>query len=620
MPIAANDYDLSVKHLSRMKTVRKIELLAPAKHLEAGIEAINHGADAVYIGAPKFSARAAAGNSIEDVRQLAEYAHLFHAKVYVALNTILTDEELPEAQQLIEDIYRAGADALIIQDMGILNLHLPPIALHASTQTDNRTIEKVRFLEEAGFSQVVLARELSIEEIRDIAAHTRVRLEVFIHGALCTSFSGQCYISQSVAGRSANRGECAQYCRLPYTLSDARGRIIAANKHLLSLKDLHQADNLELLLDAGVTSLKIEGRLKDTSYVKNITAYYRKKLNQIFERRPEYRAASSGETIPFFIPNPAKSFNRGFTDYFLKGRNPDIASPETPKSIGEPVGRVKEIQGKYFTLSEKNFICNGDGLCFMTSNGLVGFRVNRVDDAKIFPAEMPRLDKGTTLFRNYDHEFEKTVSKKSAERKIRIEWILEENNFGFSLTAIDEEEYSATVTCEFKKEVSVKEQRDNIREQLSKLGNTPFTMKQVSIRLLDNWFIPSSVLSEMRRKGIEALLQVRKIAIQKPTTTIRPANHPYPETELSYRGNVSNEKAKEFYRQHGVTAVVPAFEIDSPQGVPVMFTKHCLKYQFGYCPKQGNPGTMSEPWHLSTGNHRFELRFDCRNCEMQVIH
>ncbi|MDR2806335.1 MAG: U32 family peptidase [Dysgonamonadaceae bacterium] len=608
-----------------MKTVRKIELLAPAKNLETGIEALRHGADAVYIGAPKFSARAAAGNSIEDIRRLVEEAHIFHAKVYVALNTILTNDELPEAERLIYDIYFAGADALIIQDMGILNLPLPPIAIHASTQTDNRSVEKVRFLEQAGFSQVVLARELSLDEIRDVADHTHVRLEAFIHGALCASFSGQCYISQAVSGRSANRGECAQYCRLPYTLSDGRAKTIATNKHLLSLKDLNQSAHLEALLDAGVTSLKIEGRLKDLSYVKNITAWYRKQLDRIFERRPEYRAASSGETVPFFIPNPEKTFNRGFTDYFLNGRKPGIASPDTPKSLGEPAGRVKDIQDRYFVLAGENHttgqkaIHNGDGLCFLTPKGLIGFRVNRAEGRKIFPTDMPRLDKEVLLFRNYDHEFEKVLSKKSAERKIRIEWALEENNFGFSLTAIDEDDYSATVTAEWKKELSVKEPTANIREQLSKLGNTPFTMTRLSIRLSSQWFIPSSVLSELRRKGVEALLQVRQIGFLRPVAVIRPTNHPYPAIELSYLGNVANESARQFYRQHGVTAIAPAFEMEPPKNVPLMFTKHCLKYMFGHCPKQNPALPCSEPWILSAGNRRFALHFDCRNCQMLVF-
>ncbi|MDR1683077.1 MAG: U32 family peptidase, partial [Candidatus Symbiothrix sp.] len=395
---------------------RKIELLAPAKNAETGIEAINHGADAVYIGAPKFSARAAAGNSIDDIRRLTEYAHLFHAKVYAAFNTILYDNELAEAEKLIWELYRANVDALIIQDMGILNLNLPPIALHASTQTDNRNLEKVQFLEKAGFAQIVLARELSLNEIRTIASQTKANIEVFVHGALCTSFSGQCYISQAISGRSANRGECAQFCRLPYTLSDDKGKILHSNKHLLSLKDLNQSENLEKLLDAGVSALKIEGRLKDTSYVKNITAYYRQKLDAIFERRPEYQAASSGKTTPFFVPNPEKSFNRGFTDYFLFGRKTEIASVDTPKSIGEPIGSVRDVKGNYFTIASSKAIHNGDGLCFFANRQLIGFRINKVENERIYPVEMHGINKATNLYRNYDHEFEKILSKKSAER------------------------------------------------------------------------------------------------------------------------------------------------------------------------------------------------------------
>ena len=597
-----------------MKTVRKIELLAPAKNLETGIEAINHGADAVYIGAPQFSARSAAGNSLDDIRQLVEHAHLFHAKVYVALNTILTDSELEFAERMIWDIYRAGADAIIIQDVGILNLLLPPIAIHASTQMDNRNLEKVRFLEEAGFSQVVLARELTINELKDIAAHTSVALEVFVHGALCTSYSGQCYISQALSGRSANRGVCAQYCRLPYTLQDAGGNVLASQKHLLSLKDLNQSDFLEELLDASISSLKIEGRLKDISYVKNITAYYRKKLDAIFEKRPEYRAASSGASIPYFIPNPQKSFNRGFTNYFLHGRTQNISSPDSPKSIGEPVGNIVDVKGNHFTLAGQKTIHNGDGLCF----GSTGFRVNRVEGNQIFPAEMPRLAPGITLFRNYDHEFEKALSGKSAERKIRIEWLLEENPFGFSLTITDEDGFTATITHIFEKESAKKDQQANIREQLSKLGNTPFQITELTNRLIDNWFIPSSILSEMRRKAVDALLRVRKITIRQPLRAIQPTFHSFPETELTYLGNVLNENARKFYKQHGVKTIHPAFEQDFPENVPLMFTKHCLKYHLGYCSKQNSQKTTHEPWTLLTGSHKLQLKFDCGKCEQEM--
>jgi putative protease len=607
-----------------MKRVRPIELLAPARNPETGIEAINHGADAVYIGASRFSARAAAGNSVEDIGKLIAYAHLFHAKVYVALNTLLKDSELPEAARLIEELYSAGADAIIVQDMGLLNLNLPPVALHASTQTDNRSIEKIKFLEAAGFSQVVLARELSLSEIQTIASQTQVALEVFVHGALCASFSGQCYISRAITGRSANRGECAQCCRLPYTLQDAGGRIWASGKHLLSLKDLNLSEHLEALLDAGVSSFKIEGRLKDMAYVKNVTAYYRKKLDAILARRPEFKASSSGETIPYFIPDLQKSFNRGFTTYFLLGRNKSIASPETPKSIGEIVGTVKDIDARFFTFNESKKIHNGDGLCFFNEKKeLQGFRVNRVEANRIFPAEMPRLNVGLTLYRNQDYVFEKILSKKSAERKIGITFILEETPDGFSLTVLDEDDCLASITRKGIKELSKKDQKANQEQQLSKLGNTPFKLKHFDNRLHDHWFIPSSVLCGLRQQAIEALLSVRAEAFRQrqPAKRIAAGRYPYPETSLAYSGNVYNEKAKEFYYQHGVKTIAPAFEAESPPltGVPLMTMKHCLRYQWGYCPKaKEKPQTWKEPLRLISGKNRLALKFDCVNCEMQI--
>src|ERR1035437_1229160 len=357
-----------------------IELLSPAKNLECGLAAINHGADAVYIGASSFGARAAAGNTLEDIATLVQYAHKYRSKVHVALNTILTDEQLPEAEKLIWEVYNAGADALIVQDMGILQLNLPPIALHASTQTDNRTVEKVKFLQDVGFSRVVLARELSLKQIAEIASQTDVELEAFIHGALCVSYSGQCYMSQANCGRSANRGQCAQYCRLPYHLVDADDNVLVKNKHLLSLKDLDQSDSLEEMLEAGVTSFKIEGRLKDADYVKNITAYYRRKLDAILDGSTRYRRASAGRTTILFEPNPEKSFRRSNTDYFLHGRKPDIAQLETPKSLGEPIGKVTYIGRNFFEMQNGTLLNNGDGLCFINKHGdLTGFRVNRVE-------------------------------------------------------------------------------------------------------------------------------------------------------------------------------------------------------------------------------------------------
>ncbi|MDR1436673.1 MAG: U32 family peptidase [Candidatus Symbiothrix sp.] len=605
-----------------MKQVRKIELLAPAKDWETGVEAIDHGADAVYIGAPRFSARSAAGNSLDDIRNLTEYAHLFHAKVYVALNTILDDSELAEAEKMILGIYRAGADAIIIQDMGILNLNLPPIAFHASTQTDNRTVEKARFLEEAGFAQIVLARELSLSEIREIAGKTKAALEVFVHGALCTSFSGQCYISRALSGRSANRGECAQYCRLPYTLLDAGGNVVASNRHWLSMKDLNQSEHLEELLDAGVSALKIEGRLKDRIYVKNVTAYYRKKLDEIFARRPEYQPSSSGKTVHYFTPDPQKTFNRGFTTYFLHGRNKEIVSPETPKSLGEPAGNVRDLSSRSFTLQGSTAIHNGDGLCFINEKKeLQGFRVNRAEGNRIFPAQMPRLNPGTALYRNQDAEFEKCLSQKSAERKIDIEWILEENNFGFTLSIRDEDLYSASITAEFPKELSKTSRKACLEEPLAKLGNTPFRQSRLVVRMKENYFIPASLLSEMRRKAVKALLRARKIAIPKPLKKIQIGKHPYPENTLDYSGNVFNEKARNFYRQHGVEKIAAAFEALPLPRVPLMTTKYCIRYQLGYCPGTKEKGqTLKEPLTLLVGKKHLTLKFDCLNCQMQIIH
>ncbi len=603
-----------------MKFGRKIELLAPAKNLECGIEAINHGADAIYIGAPQFSARAAAGNSVEDIRALCDYAHQYYAKVYVALNTIIKDSELREVELLIHKLYEVGADALIIQDMGILQMDLPPITLHASTQTDNRCFEKVKFLEDAGFSQVVLARELSLNQIKEIAEQTTVALEVFVHGALCVSYSGQCYISQALSGRSANRGNCAQYCRLPYTLQDSEGKTLASNKHLLSLKDLNQSENLKALLDAGVSSLKIEGRLKDLSYVKNITAYYRQRLDEIFSRRPEYSKASSGSTVPFFVPDPYKSFNRGFTSYFISGKRNEIASVNTPKSIGEPVGTIKNLNNNSIIVSGKQKINNGDGLCFLNEQGdLQGFKANRAEGDKIFPADMPRLKIGLTLFRNYNQDFEKNLSKKSSERKIGLELQFNEVENGFQLTATDEDGCCVTVSESIKKETAQKEQSENIRTQLSKLGNTIFELSGLKINLSGNWFIPSSFLSDLKRKVIEKLMLER--ISQRPAVKIkiRPTSHPYPQTQLTYLGNVSNRYAWNFYKQHGVSEIAPAFELKPQENVPLMFSKYCILYQFGYCKKiKSDNYLFKEPFYLLSERSRLKLEFNCNDCEMTV--
>ena len=602
---------------------RPIELLAPAKNLECGIEAINHGADAVYIGAPRFGARAAAGNSIDDIKALVDYAHIYNVRIYVTVNTILHDEELPETEKMIWELYRAGVDALIIQDMGITRLNLPPIALHASTQMDNRTPEKVKFLSDIGFRQVVLARELSLEEIKKIHdTCPETLLEVFVHGALCVSYSGQCYVSQACFGRSANRGECAQFCRLAFDLVDSNGKTIEQNKHLLSLKDMNQSDNLEALLDAGATSLKIEGRLKDVSYVKNVTAYYRQKLDSIFKYRKEYVRASAGTVKTTFTPQLDKSFNRGFTDYFLRGRNPGIFSFSTPKSLGEEVGTVKEIRGNYFTVAGVKSFSNGDGLCYIDDNGrLQGFRVNRVENNKLFPQEMPRLKPKTRLYRNFDQEFDKLMQKKSAERKIAVDICLTENNFGFTLSINDENENSVSLTLQREKEPARTPQTDNLRNQLGKLGNTPFEARDIRIDLSDNWFIPASELSELRRNAVERLLELRKINYRQEIFRLKESKSKYPVSTLTYLGNVMNSSAAEFYKNHGVLKVMPAFEKEQPKDAVLMFCKHCIRYSMGWCPvhhKVRSP--FREPYYLvSSDGRRFRLEFDCKHCQMKVL-
>lgn len=603
---------------------RKIELLAPARNLECGIEAINHGADAVYIGAPKFGARSAAGNSLADIATLVEYAHLFNVRIYVTVNTILKDSELSETEEMIWQLYNAGVDALIVQDMGITQLNLPPIPLHASTQMDNRTVEKVRFLSNAGFRQVVLARELSLDEIRKIhEACPDVALEVFVHGALCVSYSGQCYVSEACFGRSANRGECAQFCRLPFSMVDEDGKVIVRNKHLLSLKDLNQSSILESLLDAGATSLKIEGRLKDVTYVKNVTAAYRQKLDEIFCRRKEYVRSSSGDTVLDFTPQLEKSFNRGFTHYFLHGRTPDIASFNTPKSLGEEMGTLKEQYKKYVTVSGVKPFHNGDGACFIDEQGcLQGFRINKVEGNKLFPAgAIPRIKPKTPIYRNYDQDFEKLLTRKSAERKIGVDWILSETAFGFALTVSDEDKNSVTLSFPVEtKEKARTSQHDNLCSQLKKMGNTPFRTRSVVIKCSEEWFIPSSLISDWRRLATDRLVALRRINFRRELQVWKPTNHSYPTSSLTYLGNVMNGKAEKFYQEHGVCNIAPAYEKQAPDNATLMFCRHCLRYSMGWCPTyQRVRSPYREPYYLvSNDGKRFRLEFDCKRCQMKV--
>lgn len=601
---------------------RKIELLAPAKNLECGLAAIDHGADAVYIGAPRFGARAAAGNSLEDIAALVEYAHLYNVRIYVTVNTILKEEELEETERMIRQLYRAGVDALIVQDMGLLGLDLPPIPLHASTQMDNRTPDKVRFLADAGFRQVVLARELSLREIGKIhESCPDVPLEVFVHGALCVSYSGQCYVSQACFGRSANRGECAQFCRLPFSLVDANEKVIVKDKHLLSLKDLNQSDELEQLLDAGASSLKIEGRLKDVSYVKNVTAAYRRKLDAVFARRKEYVRASSGTCRFDFQPQLDKSFSRGFTHYFLHGRSKDVFSFDTPKSLGEEMGTMKEARGNYLTVAGLKSFNNGDGVCYIDEQGkLQGFRINRVDGNKLYPQEMPRIKPRTVLYRNFDQEFEKVLARKSSERKIAVSVLLAENNFGFSLTLTDEDNNSVTLTLPREKEPARTPQEENLKTQLAKLGNTPFEAQRIDVDFADNWFLPASVLSDLRRQAVDKLIAARRATYRRELVMLKSTSHTFPQTSLTYLGNVMNSRAASFYTNHGVQQVAPAYEQAPVDKAVLMFCKHCLRYSMGWCPiHQRERSPYKEPYYLvSTDGKRFRLEFDCKNCQMKV--
>ena len=606
-----------------------IELLSPAKNLECGIEAVKHGADAVYIGAGRFGARQAAGNSVDDIAELARFAHFYGAKVYVTVNTILKDSELADAEKLIWQLYEAGADALLVQDMAVLRMKLPPIALHASTQCDVRSAEKVRFLADCGFTRVVLARELSLAEITEIHnACPDVELECFVHGALCVSYSGQCYASQYCFGRSANRGECAQFCRLKFDLLDADDNVVIKGKHLLSLRDMNRMEYLEELIDAGVCSFKIEGRLKDVSYVKNVTAAYNQALESVCKHRTDLYRASVGRSIPSFTPDVNRSFNRGFTDYFLHGRTDDIYSFSTPKSIGEKMGSVKEVGRGWITVAGFKAYHNGDGLCFFNREGeLEGYRVNRVEGGRIFlfleDGDMPQVMPGTEVYRNYDQEFEKILSKESASRKIGADILFEETEQGYKVSITDQDGLTAAVETEWKKEDARTPQQANIRTQLSKLGGTRFEAGNVVICMNGERFVPSSLLADMRRSAALKLEELRLESYVRPNPgKAKETSVIYPSASLTYLGNVMNAQARTFYQDHGVTRIDDAFERRQPQAGTVMFCRHCIKYALGLCIRRSSAqknAQVREPLCLRTSDgRRFGLKFDCAHCLMEV--
>jgi putative protease len=629
----------------------QLELLAPARDADIGIEAINHGADAVYIGGPSFGARSSADNSVADIARLAQHAHRFNSRIFVTLNTILRDDELEPARKLAWQLYDAGVDALIIQDMGLLEIDLPPIQLHASTQTDIRTPEKARFLQDVGLSQIVLARELTLQQIAAIRAATNPELctlEFFVHGALCVAYSGQCYISAAHTGRSANRGECSQACRLPYQVVDSKGRFVAHDKHVLSMKDNNQSENLAALVDAGIRSFKIEGRYKDMGYVKNITAHYRRLLDELLEARQDsdhpYARASSGRTTFTFTPDPDQNFNREFTDYFVQGRKDDIGAFDSPKNPGQPIGYVTQVGPNWVQLELNDpdlQLSNGDGLCYYDlQKELVGMAINRAEAInaargqwRVFPKDplsaLKDLRKGVEVNRNRDVHWVRALDKKSSDRRIGVWARLVETPGGIALTVTDEDGFTATAQTSLRREVAKDTSTvlDALRDNISKMGATIFSALDVQVEFSQPWFVPASVLNPLRREALEALERARArgfVRLERGQALEPPV--PYPEDTLSYLANVYNQKAHDFYARHGVKVIAPAYEAVEELGeVSLMITKHCVRFSLSLCPKQAKGVTgvqgqvKAEPLQLINGKEKLTLRFDCKPCEMHVV-
>jgi len=601
------------------KDKRLIELLAPAKDLESGMTAVNHGADAVYVGAPKFSARAAVGNSLNNIARLVQYAHRYWAKVYIALNTILFDDELDEAEKIIRSLYDTGADALIIQDMGILEFDLPPIPLFASTQTHNYSLEKIQFLEKVGFQRVILARELSLKQLKEIRQNTSIDMEFFIHGALCVSFSGQCYLSQVTQGRSANRGVCAQPCRLPYKLMESSGKILEKEKYLLSLKDLNLSEYLKNLINTGVSSFKIEGRLKDINYLKNVTAFYRQRIDEILKSDSSLLSVSSGRAILAFQPDPARTFNRGFTDYFINGREKDILSSRSPKSVGACLGRVGKVRRNYFILKSPDALHNGDGICFFNRHEILcGSNINKVEGNKVYPSEIQGIEEGTIVYRNYDYRFTKKLQGNKTKRLVNVNMQFEEIESGFMLRITDDDGIEVSVALKVGK-IPAKNQsaaEETVRRQLMKLGDSIFVAEKLYIHWNRPYFIPVSVCNKMRREAISLLYEERSRNFPRQHMSIIPNNEPYPVKYLDYSANVANKKSEKFYRRHGIDTIEPAFELHPNERAAIMTMKHCLRFYYGLCTGQGTAD--ADPLFLQNTKNKLRLEFDCNACQMKI--
>jgi collagenase-like PrtC family protease len=605
---------------------KKIEILAPAKDLIHGIAAVNSGADALYVGAPQFGARSNATNSIEDVAALVQYAHLYNVPVFVVMNTILYDNELETCRQMIWKLYDIGVDALIIQDMAIMEMDLPPIILHASTQANNRDADKMKFLSDAGIKRVVLARELNLHQIKEISSATDVELEFFVTGALCVSFSGNCYMSVANGERSANRGSCAQNCRLPYNLIDGHGETLIKSTHLLSIKDFDVSNEIPNLVEAGVCSFKIEGRLKDIVYVKNNVSYLRQKLDSFLEGSDKYTKASSGKCTFTFDSALNRTFNRGYTDYFVNERHATIGSWESPKSKGQYIGKLIRTIGNAYEIENGELLNNGDGLCYINDNNEAeGIYVNKAENGLAYPNVLKEIKDGTFIYRNNDAAFIKIVEREdSAVRKISTSLLLFENETGFELLATDEDGNTSSVQLVHPKEQTKNNQsiEENIKAQLAKTGFTPYTADEITIQFTDNWFLPISKINVMRRTVYEQLSETRLKNYKREERKIEKTDHPYPETKLDFMYNVSNKLARKFYERHGVTEIEKAFELQwDPGKSRVMTTKYCIKYELAKCPKYHKDtmeGKLKEPLVLKQGELEYKLKFNCKPCEMEI--
>lgn len=607
-----------------VKNIIKLELLAPAKDLNSAKIAVLAGADAVYIGGPQFGARSAAGNSWQDIAEVIKFAHQYYAKVYLPVNTIFFDKETEAVKETIDKAYEIGADAIMIQDMGIMEMDLPPLPIFSSTQNHNYDLEQIKFLEEAGFSRVILARECDLARIKKIRKETKIGLEAFIHGALCVSFSGRCYFSQALSQRSANRGQCMQACRLPFSLVDSEGKELAKDKFLLSLKDLNLSDSLKDLIDAGVTSFKIEGRLKNETYVGNVVAKYRQELDKIINANPQkYQRASSGKVDLDFEPDLDRTFNRGYTNYFLYDRQKDIISLDSQKSLGKFMGKVADIGRDYFTLDRESDLKNADGLCWFDQNdNLVGTNINLVEGGKIYPNKWFPLKPGTAIYRNLDTAFEKKVSR-GVKRAVAVDFTMAETKKGFGVEAKDEDGNMVELEFEIEKKLAQKLEfvEANWRQQFSKLGGTIFYARDLTFHFKKPYFIPLSVLNEWRREAVVRLEQKRLENYPKIKVVHQKTDHLYPQKELDYSFNVANSLARKFYERHGVSLMEDSFEQQKDiKGKKLMTTKYCLKHFLGACPKDAGKtkAAFKEPLFLVYEHKKYRLSFDCAECLMEV--